>query len=71
MNKDSGTETGIYKRKREREREKKRLIFIDCLLCCCCSVTKLGPTLCNPKDCSIPGFSVLHYFLEFAQIHVH
>ena len=22
-------------------------------------------------DCSIPGFPVLHYFLEFAQTHVH
>ena len=25
----------------------------------------------NPKDCSTPGFSVLHYLLEFAQTHVH
>ena len=23
----------------------------------CCSVTKLCPTLCDPMDCSIPGFS--------------
>ena len=38
---------------------------------CCCSVAKLGPTLCSPKDCSMPGFPVLHYFLEFAQTHVH
>ena len=29
------------------------------------------PTLCNPMDCSKPGSSVLHYLLEFAQIHVH
>ena len=28
-------------------------------------------TLCNPMDCSRPGSSVLRYFLEFAQIHVH
>ena len=27
--------------------------------------------LCNPMDCSIPGFPVLHYLLEFAQNHVH
>ena len=27
----------------------------------CCSVTKLCPTLCNPMDCSMPGFPVLHY----------
>ena len=38
---------------------------------CCCSVTKACPTLCNPKDCGIPGSSVLHYLLEFTQIHVH
>ena len=28
---------------------------------CCCSVTKLCPTLCNPMDWSTPGFPVLHY----------
>ena len=27
--------------------------------------------LCNPKDCSTPGFSVLHHLPEFAQIHGH
>ena len=27
-------------------------------------------TLCDPMDCSMPGFSVLHYLLEVAQIHV-
>ena len=25
----------------------------------------------TPMDCSTPGFPVLHYFLEFAQTHVH
>ena len=29
------------------------------------------PTLYDPMDCSLPGSSVLHYFPEFAQIHVH
>ena len=24
--------------------------------CCCCSVTQSGPTLCDPMDCSMPGF---------------
>ena len=38
---------------------------------CVCSVTKSCLTLCNPMDCSMPGFPVLHCFLEFAQIHVH
>ena len=39
--------------------------------CYCCSVAKLCLTLCNPMDCSRPGFPVLHYLLEFAQTHVH
>ena len=38
---------------------------------CCCLGTKSCPTLCNPMDCSIPGSSVFHYLLEFAQIYVH
>jgi len=35
------------------------------------SVTKLILTLCNPMDCSTPGFPVLHQLLELTQIHVH
>ena len=31
---------------------------------CCCSVTKSCLTLCDPVDCSTPGFPVLHYLLE-------
>ena len=38
---------------------------------CYYSVTKLWPTLCEPVDCSTPGFPVLHYLPEFAQTHVH
>ena len=30
----------------------------------------LSLTLCNPMDCSIPGFPVLHSLLEFPQTHV-
>ena len=41
------------------------------LCCCCCLVTKLYMTLCNLMDCSTPGFPVLYYLEEFAQIHVH
>lgn len=37
----------------------------------CCSVTKLCSTLCDPMDCNTPGFHVLHYLSEFAQIIVH
>ena len=29
------------------------------------------PTLCNPKDCSTPGFPVHHQLLEFIQTHVY
>ena len=39
--------------------------------CGCCSVAKSCPTLWDPTDCSsTPGFPVLHYLPEFAQIHV-
>ena len=27
--------------------------------------------LCDPMNCSTPGFPVCHYLPEFAQIHVH
>ena len=35
------------------------------------SVAQSCPTLCNPMDCSTPGFPVLHYLPELAQTHVH
>ena len=38
---------------------------------CCYSVTKSCLKVCDPMDCSSPGFSVLHYLLEFTTIHVH
>ena len=37
----------------------------------CCSVTQLRLTLCNPMQCSMPGFPVLHHLSELAQTHVH
>ena len=40
-------------------------------LACCCSVTKSCLTLCDPMDCSMPGFPVLLYLPEFAQTPVH
>ena len=46
----------------------KNLFYIYML---CCSVLKSCPTLWDPMDCSTPAFPVLHYFPEFAQIHVH
>ena len=35
------------------------------------SVTQLCLTLCDPMDCSTPGFPVHHQLPELAQIHVH
>ena len=40
-------------------------------MCACCSVAQLCSTLCNPMDCSMPGFPVHHYLPEFIQTHVH
>ena len=37
----------------------------------CCSVIQSCLTLCSPRDCSMPGFPVLHSLSEFAQIHIH
>ena len=35
------------------------------------SVTQSCPVLCDPMDCSTPGFPVLHQLPELAQTHVH
>ena len=35
------------------------------------SVAQLCPTLCDPMDCSMPGFPVHHQLPELAQTHVH
>jgi len=37
----------------------------------CHSVARLYPTLCDPMDCTMPGFPVLHHLLELAQTHAH
>ena len=34
------------------------------------SVTQSHPTLCDPMDCSTPGFCIRHQLPELAQIHV-
>ena len=47
------------------------LLSLDIFCCCCCLVAKLYLTLCNPMDCSMLGFPVLHCLLEFTQTHVH
>ena len=35
------------------------------------SVAQSYPTLCNPMDCSMPGFPVHHQLLELTQTQVH
>ena len=40
-------------------------VIVHCSVCQSCLI------LCNPMDCSTPGFPILHYLPEFAQNHVH
>ena len=35
------------------------------------SVAQSCLTLCDPMDCSMPGFPIHHQLLELAQVHVH
>ena len=35
------------------------------------SVAQSCPTLCDPMDCSTPGFPVPYYLPKFAQTHIH
>ena len=37
---------------------------------CRCSVAQSCLALCDPMDCSTPGFPVHHHLLEFSQTHV-
>ena len=47
------------------------LIYIDCHCHQFSSVAQSCPALCNPMDCSTPGFPVLYQLPELAQTHVH
>ena len=53
-----------YQRRQSQKPKSGKLYRIGC---CCCLVTKLCLTLCNPMDLSMPGFPVLHSLLEFSQ----
>ena len=46
-------------------------ILSNTLGCQFSSVAQSHSTLCNPMDCSIPGFPVHHQLPEHAQTHVH
>ena len=43
----------------------------DFLLVCCSSVAQSCLTLCDPMDCSMPGFPAHHQLPEFVQTYVH
>ena len=45
--------------------------YIDPFIIMLFFVAQLWPTLCDPRDCSMPSFPVLHYLLEFAQTRIH
>ena len=45
--------------------------FKTALHLCWSSVVNSCPTICDPLDCSTPGFPIFHYPLEFVQTHVH
>ena len=47
------------------------VVILFILILIPCSVTKSCLTLCDPTNCSMPGFRVLHYLPEFALTHVH
>ena len=44
---------------------------LELLLLNCRSVARACPTLCDPMDCSTPGFPVHHQLPELAQAHIH
>ena len=52
-----------------------KLTFITCRAVISCgwfsSAAQSCLTLCDPMDCSTPGFPVHHQLLEFTQTHVH
>ena len=48
-----------------------KLFYFDCDSLQFSSVTKLCLILCDPMDCSMPGFPVHHQLSEFTQTHVH
>ena len=68
------------KAKEVRKKEFKHILQKHCCVCCvpgcrqggscCCSVTQSCLPLCDPMDCSMPGFPVLHYLPAFAQTYV-
>ena len=45
------------------------MVYLICTNCCCChSVAKLCPTLCDPMDCSMPGLPVHHQLRSLLKV---
>ena len=66
---------GVYIQ-RKLKHDLKEISALSCSLlyysqCHCCSVAQSCLTVCDPMDCSTPGFPVHHQLPEFTQTHVH
>ena len=55
----------------EGRREQGRCMERVTEICVCVLVAQSCPTLCDPMDCSMPGFPVHQQLLKVAQTHVH
>ena len=42
--------------------------YVSMTMCCHCSVAQSCPTLCDPMDCSMPGFPVLHHLQSLLRL---
>ena len=67
----------MRKKNHPEEDEQQRSSLVASCYCVLCqlkvqfrSVTQLRPTLCDPMNCSTPGFPIDHQFPELAQTHV-
>ena len=58
---------GIYPEK-DKKSNLKRYVHPGVHCCCRNSAAQSCPTLCNPTDCSMPGFPVLHYLPELLKL---
>ena len=45
--------------------------YTFCCFFCCCSVTQSCPPVCEPMECSMPGFPVHQQLPEPTQTHIH
>ena len=69
--KDGGHEGNVINRQTNDTRSFELLALLSVLVSQFSSVAQSCPTLCDPMDCSTPGFLVFLYLLEFPQIYVH